>query len=87
MLGFSAPERILKKVLLPAPFGPITAVTRLLLNVAEMPLSATNAPKLLPMFSTERSGASVIFSTQIEQRSPDTFRQEQNEQNEDCSDE
>ena len=54
--GASTPESRLKKVLLPAPLGPMIAVTLFGSKAAVTPSSATKPPKRRPMFSTARSG-------------------------------
>src|SRR5659263_192098 len=95
-LGGKAPDRILKKVLLPAPFGPMIAV-RSPLRISSVKLSsARNPSNFMPTPWALRTVSPRIASPLIaapspshpvQQRAPDAARKEQHEEHEQRADE
>src|SRR3954469_18339388 len=57
--GFSAPAMIENSVVLPAPFGPISAVMRPLSAVSDAWSTASRPPKRLEMLSTRSTGSAM----------------------------
>src|SRR5215475_7407430 len=60
----SSPERRLRKVDFPAPFGPITACTRPSSNASETSFTAPSAPKRRVRFSVRKRGSATGASWQ-----------------------
>jgi hypothetical protein len=59
-VGGKAPESTLKKVLLPAPFGPMIEVSRSEKKSTDTPCRAVKPPNFLPTPSARRMGAALM---------------------------
>src|SRR5690606_10799960 len=94
LLGGNAPERMLKKVLLPAPFGPMIEVRSPGVKSVVTSDSARKPPNCLLTPSTRRIGRALMVraaprspSEPMHERAPDAAREEQDQEDEQGPDE